>query len=862
MNTEKFTQKSIEAINKAASLAKESGNQQITGLHLAAALLSDEEGLIKKLVESMGVSVPRLTAALNGAIDKLPKVSGVGGEYMSNDFASAISSAEKKAAEMKDEFTSVEHLFYGLIDKPSRELENIFSDFNIDKDAFLKVLLKVRGNVRVESDNPESTYDVLNKYGQDLVERARENKIDPVIGRDEEIRNTIRILSRKTKNNPVLIGEAGVGKTAIAEGLAIRIMKGDVPESLKDRKLFSLDLGALVAGAKYRGEFEERLKAVLNEVKKSEGKIILFIDELHTIVGAGKTDGAMDAGNLLKPMLARGELHCIGATTLDEYREYIEKDPALERRFQPVMVDEPSVEDTISILRGLKERYEVYHGVKIQDNALIAAATLSNRYITDRFLPDKAIDLVDEACALIKTEMDSMPAEMDDISRKIMQLQIEEAALKKETDDLSVERLKVLEKELAELKESYAKMSADFNAEKEGITKIQNLRSEIEKMTADIAKAEREYDLNKAAELKYGKLPALQKELKEAEAKNADKKQGLLHDKVTEEEIERIVSRWTGIPVARLKESERQKLLNLANVLHERVIGQDEAVTKVADAILRSRAGIQDPNRPIGSFLFLGPTGVGKTELAKTLAATLFDDEKNIIRIDMSEYMEKFSVSRLIGAPPGYVGFEDGGQLTEAVRRKPYSVVLFDEIEKAHPDVFNILLQVLDDGRITDSQGRTVDFKNTVIILTSNLGSSYILDGINESGEITAEAKEQVNNLLKTSFRPEFLNRLDEIIFYKPLTEKEIGKIVLLMLDGLKKRLKEKELYLEVTEAAKKFIIEKGYDPVFGARPLKRFIQSSVETIIAKKIIGGNLKPNDVLVVDEINGELIVDVKK
>ena len=862
MNTEKFTQKSIEAINKAASLAKESGNQQITGLHLAAALLSDEEGLIKKLVESMGVSVPRLTAALNGAIDKLPKVSGAGGEYMSNDFASAISSAEKKAAEMKDEFTSVEHLFYGLIDKPSRELENIFSDFNIDKDAFLKVLLKVRGNVRVESDNPESTYDVLNKYGQDLVERARENKIDPVIGRDEEIRNTIRILSRKTKNNPVLIGEAGVGKTAIAEGLAIRIMKGDVPESLKDRKLFSLDLGALVAGAKYRGEFEERLKAVLNEVKKSEGKIILFIDELHTIVGAGKTDGAMDAGNLLKPMLARGELHCIGATTLDEYREYIEKDPALERRFQPVMVDEPSVEDTISILRGLKERYEVYHGVKIQDNALIAAATLSNRYITDRFLPDKAIDLVDEACALIKTEMDSMPAEMDDISRKIMQLQIEEAALKKETDDLSVERLKVLEKELAELKESYAKMSADFNAEKEGITKIQNLRSEIEKVTADIAKAEREYDLNKAAELKYGKLPALQKELREAEAKNADKKQGLLHDKVTEEEIERIVSRWTGIPVARLKESERQKLLNLANVLHERVIGQDEAVTKVADAILRSRAGIQDPNRPIGSFLFLGPTGVGKTELAKTLAATLFDDEKNIIRIDMSEYMEKFSVSRLIGAPPGYVGFEDGGQLTEAVRRKPYSVVLFDEIEKAHPDVFNILLQVLDDGRITDSQGRTVDFKNTVIILTSNLGSSYILDGINESGEITAAAKEQVNNLLKTSFRPEFLNRLDEIIFYKPLTEKEIGKIVMLMLDGLKKRLKEKELYLEVTEAAKKFIIEKGYDPVFGARPLKRFIQSSVETIIAKKIIGGNLKPNDVLVVDEINGELIVDVKK
>ena len=862
MNTEKFTQKSIEAINKAASLAKENGNQQIVGLHLAAALLSDEEGLIKKLIENMGIDAAHLTAALSSAIDKLPKVSGAGGEYMSNDFASALSSAEKKAAEMKDEFTSVEHLFYGLIDKPSRETQSVFNDFKIDKDGFLRALLKVRGNVRVESDNPESTYDVLNKYGQDLVERARENKIDPVIGRDEEIRNTIRILSRKTKNNPVLIGEAGVGKTAIAEGLAIRIMKGDVPESLKDRKLFSLDLGALVAGAKYRGEFEERLKAVLNEVKKSEGKIILFIDELHTIVGAGKTDGAMDAGNLLKPMLARGELHCIGATTLDEYREYIEKDPALERRFQPVTVNEPSVEDTISILRGLKERYEVYHGVKIQDNALIAAATLSNRYITDRFLPDKAIDLVDEACALIKTEMDSMPAEMDDISRKIMQLQIEEAALKKETDDLSVERLKILEKELFELKEQYAKMSADFIAEKEGIAKIQSLRGEIEKVSAEISKAEREYDLNKAAELKYGKLPSLQKELKEAEAKNADKKQGLLHDKVTEEEIERIVSRWTGIPVARLKESERQKLLNLANVLHERVIGQDEAVTKVADAILRSRAGIQDPNRPIGSFLFLGPTGVGKTELAKTLAATLFDDEKNIIRIDMSEYMEKFSVSRLIGAPPGYVGFEEGGQLTEAVRRKPYSVVLFDEIEKAHPDVFNILLQVLDDGRITDSQGRTVDFKNTVIILTSNLGSSYILDGINESGEITAAAKEQVNNLLKTSFRPEFLNRLDEIIFYKPLTEKEIGKIVVLMLDGLKKRLKEKELYLEITEAAKKFIIEKGYDPVFGARPLKRFIQSSVETAIAKKIIGGNLKPNDVLVVDEINGELIVDVKK
>ena len=865
MNAEKFTQKSLEAIKTAQDMALENNNIQIMPEHLMYALLDQEGGLIGSLFTKMGVDVNSTLAALDTVISGMPAMTGSGREpgqvYVSEDVDKTLTAAERKAESMKDEYVSVEHIMLAIFDNPTAKLSRLFKEKNIDKQAFFTALASVKSG-RVTSDNPEETYEALKKYGTDLVERARSQKLDPVIGRDSEIRNVIRILSRKTKNNPVLIGEPGVGKTAIAEGLAIRIMKGDVPESLKDRKLFSLDLGALVAGAKYRGEFEERLKAVLNEVKKSEGKIILFIDELHTIVGAGKTDGAMDAGNLLKPMLARGELHCIGATTLDEYREYIEKDPALERRFQPVMVDEPSVEDTISILRGLKERYEVYHGVKIQDNALIAAATLSNRYITDRFLPDKAIDLVDEACALIKTEMDSMPAEMDDISRKIMQLQIEEAALKKETDDLSVERLKVLEKELAELKESYAKMSADFNAEKEGITKIQNLRSEIEKMTADIAKAEREYDLNKAAELKYGKLPALQKELKEAEAKNADKKQGLLHDKVTEEEIERIVSRWTGIPVARLKESERQKLLNLANVLHERVIGQDEAVTKVADAILRSRAGIQDPNRPIGSFLFLGPTGVGKTELAKTLAATLFDDEKNIIRIDMSEYMEKFSVSRLIGAPPGYVGFEDGGQLTEAVRRKPYSVVLFDEIEKAHPDVFNILLQVLDDGRITDSQGRTVDFKNTVIILTSNLGSSYILDGINESGEITAEAKEQVNNLLKTSFRPEFLNRLDEIIFYKPLTEKEIGKIVLLMLDGLKKRLKEKELYLEVTEAAKKFIIEKGYDPVFGARPLKRFIQSSVETIIAKKIIGGNLKPNDVLVVDEINGELIVDVKK
>ena len=855
---ENLTQKSIEALNSATMTAKEYGNQQITGLHLLKALISDENGLITSLLKSNGKDVSSILNDCLKGISRLPKVSG-GSEYLSADLSNAIESAKKQAGEMKDEFISVEHLFFGLIDKPSSEVKEIFKNHQITKDWFLKALLTVRGNTRVTSDNPEDTYDVLNKYGQDLVEKAREQKIDPVIGRDEEIRNVIRILSRKTKNNPVLIGEAGVGKTAIAEGLAIRIMKGDVPSNLKDRKLFSLDIGALIAGAKYRGEFEERLKAVLNEVKKSEGKIILFIDELHLIVGAGKTDGAMDAGNLLKPMLARGELHCVGATTLDEYRKYIEKDPALERRFQPVMVDEPTVEDTISILRGLKERYEVYHGVKIQDNAIIASATLSNRYITDRFLPDKAIDLIDEACALIKTEMNSMPAEMDEVSRKIIQLEIEEAALKKETDKLSKERLLVIEEELSNLKATFKEMKAKLDLEKSDITSVQTLRKEIENVNAEIEKAEREYDLNKAAELKYGKLPSLKAKLEEAE--KAPKTTTLLRDKVTEEEISKIISRWTGIPISRLKEGEKQKLINLENVLHERVIGQNEAVKKVSDAILRSRAGIQDPNRPIGSFLFLGPTGVGKTELAKTLAETLFDDEKNIVRIDMTEYMEKFSVSRLIGAPPGYVGFEDGGQLTEAVRRKPYSVVLFDEIEKAHPDVFNILLQVLDDGRITDSQGRTVDFKNTVIILTSNIGSNYILDGIDENGEIENSAKENVENLLKSSFRPEFLNRLDEIVFYKPLTKTEISSIVDLLVKSLKKRLLDKELYLEITKPAKDFIIDNGYDPVYGARPLKRYIQSSIETMIAKYIISNDLTPRSTIVIDEIDGELTLSVK-
>lgn len=863
MNSEKFTQKSLQALNLATSTAKENGNQQINSLHLLYALTTDEEGVVVRLFEKMNVSAKKVADELMSAINKLPKVQGKGGEYASDDLANVIDAAEKKAGEMKDEFISVEHLVYGIIEKPSKEIKPILTANNINKDAFLGALMQIRGNTRVTSDNPEDTYDVLNKYGVDLVERAREHKIDPVIGRDEEIRNVVRILSRKTKNNPVLIGAAGVGKTAIAEGLAIRIMKGDVPESLKNRKLFSLDIGALIAGAKYRGEFEERLKAVLNEVKKSNGNIILFIDELHTIVGAGKTDGAMDAGNLLKPMLARGELHCVGATTLDEYRKYIEKDPALERRFQPVLVNEPTVLDTISILRGLKERFEVYHGVKIQDNAIIAAATLSNRYITDRFLPDKAIDLIDEACAMIKTEMDSMPAEMDGVARKIMQLEIEEAALKRETDTLSKNRLKALQDELLTLRNSYDKMKGKLEEEKSSISKVRTLREQIEKVNTEIEKAEREYNLNRLAELKYGKLPELKRSLEECEqaSKNV-KSDAILHDKVTEDEISRIVSKWTGIPVTKLVESEQSKLLNLESILHESVIGQNEAVKKVSDAILRSRAGIQDPNRPIGSFLFLGPTGVGKTELAKTLARTLFDDEKNIVRIDMSEYMEKFSVSRLIGAPPGYVGYDEGGQLTEAVRRKPYSVVLFDEIEKAHPDVFNILLQVLDDGRITDSQGRTVDFKNTVIILTSNLGSPYILEGIDEAtGEISTDAKEQVNNLLKTHFRPEFLNRLDEIVFYKPLTRVETKKIVDLLLKGLKARLGEKELSLEITEAAKEFIVNSGYDAVYGARPLKRYIQANVETLIAKKIIAGDVTENSNLVVDVDNDSLTVKVK-
>ena len=780
---------------------------------------------------------------------------------MSGDVDQNLAAAEREAGRMKDEYVSVEHIMMAVLEKPNTGMSRIFQQFGVTKDQFLSVLATVRGNTRVTSDTPEDTYDSLSKYGQDLVELAKNHKLDPVIGRDSEIRNVIRILSRKTKNNPVLIGEPGVGKTAIAEGLALRIVRGDVPNNLKDRKLFSLDMGSLIAGAKFRGEFEERLKAVLGEVKKSEGKIILFIDELHTIVGAGKTEGSMDAGNLLKPLLARGELHCIGATTLDEYRQYIEKDPALERRFQPVLVDEPSVADTISILRGLKERYEVFHGVKIQDQALIAAATLSNRYISDRFLPDKAIDLVDEACAMVRTEIDSMPTELDEISRKIMQLEIEEAALKKETDALSQEHLQELQKELAELRSQFKEMKAKWENEKEAIGKVQKLREEIDQVNGEIEKAERSYDLNKLAELKYGRLPALQKELQEEEriAEEGQSNASLLHDKVTEEEIAKIVGRWTGIPVSKLMEGERDKLLRLEDILHQRVIGQDEAVEKVTEAILRSRAGIQDPDRPIGSFLFLGPTGVGKTELAKALAQTLFDDERNMVRIDMTEYMEKYSVSRLVGAPPGYVGYEEGGQLTEAVRRHPYSVVLFDEVEKAHPDVFNILLQVLDDGRITDSQGRTVDFKNTIIILTSNLGSNYILEGINEKGEISGEARTMVDGLLKQQFRPEFLNRLDDIVFYKPLTKDEITRIVDLMIADLQKRLEEKQLTVELTQAAKDYVVDSGYDPVYGARPLRRFLQSKVETAIAKAIISRDLRPRTHLVVDYNGRELTVE---
>ena len=865
MNAQKLTEKSLEAIQSANDMAISHQNQMIQQVHLLCALLEQENGLIPQLFEKVGVSKETAVRDLEQQINQLPSVTGSGRKadsvYIAQDVDMVLTDAEKQADKMRDAYVSVEHLMLSLFDHANADVKKLFQKWNLKKADFMKALMAVRGNQQVTGQNPEETYDVLKKYGQDLVQLARNNKLDPVIGRDSEIRNVIRILSRKTKNNPVLIGEPGVGKTAIAEGLALRIVRGDVPDNLKDRILFSLDLGALVAGAKYRGEFEERLKAVLNEIKKSEGKIILFIDELHTIVGAGKTDGAMDAGNLLKPMLARGELHCIGATTLNEYRQYIEKDAALERRFQPVMVNEPTVEDTISILRGLKERYEVFHGVKIQDQALIAAATLSDRYITDRFLPDKAIDLIDEACALIRTEMNSMPTEMDEIQRKIMQHEIEEAALKKEDDKLSQAHLQEVQQELAQMREQFHAMKAKWENEKANISKVQKLREELESVNAQIAKAEREYDLNKAAELKYGKLPSLKKELEAEEAKaEAAKEQSdnLLRDKVTEEEIARIICRWTGIPVARLMEGEREKLLHMEDILHRRVIGQDEAVEKVSDAILRSRAGIQDPNRPLGSFLFLGPTGVGKTELAKALAEALFDDENNIVRIDMSEYMEKFSVSRLIGAPPGYVGYEEGGQLTEAVRRKPYSVVLLDEIEKAHLDVFNILLQVLDDGRITDSQGRTVDFKNTIIILTSNLGSPYILDGINADGEISEEARQKVDQLLKQSFRPEFLNRLDEIVFYKPLMKTEIYKIVDLMLNSLRKRLEDKQLSLTVTDAAKDYIIANGYDVNYGARPLKRWIQQKVETLLARKIIAEDLAPNTMLTVDYDGNKLIV----
>ena len=862
MNAQKFTQKSLEAIQDAQSLYNEYGNAEMGQEHLLLALLRQDGGLISQLMTKMGIDASAMQQQVQQSVERLPRISGgrdASRMYVTGDLQKTLNQAEQNAEQMKDDFVSVEHLFLALIDTAAGAVRDLFRSYGMDRNKFLQALSTVRGNQRVTTDSPEDTYDALKKYGTDLVERARQKKMDPVIGRDDEIRNVIRILSRKTKNNPVLIGEPGVGKTAIAEGLAQRIVKGDVPGTLKDKTIFSLDMGSLVAGAKYRGEFEERLKAVLNEVKKSEGNIILFIDELHTIVGAGKTDGAMDAGNLLKPMLARGELHCIGATTLNEYRQYIEKDPALERRFQTVLVGEPTVEDTVAILRGLKERYEVYHGVKIQDSALIAAATLSNRYITDRFLPDKAIDLVDEACAMIRTEIDSMPTELDVIQRKIIQHEIEEAALKKEDDQLSQEHLAEIQKELAEMREEFNSMKARWDNEKNAIGKVQKLRADIEQMNADIERAEEQYDLNKAAELKYGRLPELKKQLAEEETKAESKDaHTLLRDRVTEEQIARIIERWTGIPVARLMEGEREKLLHLEDTLHERVIGQDEAVKRVSEAILRSRAGIQDPNRPIGSFLFLGPTGVGKTELAKTLAATLFDDEKNLIRIDMSEYMEKFSVSRLIGAPPGYVGYEEGGQLTEAVRRHPYSVVLFDEIEKAHPDVFNILLQVLDDGRITDSQGRTVDFKNTILILTSNLGSSALLDGIDADGEIREDARAQVNELLRRSFRPEFLNRLDEIVFYKPLTKENITGIIDLLIAGLSKRLADKQLSVELTDAAKQYVIDHGYDPVYGARPLKRFLQRNVETLLGRTIIAGEIAAGTKLLVDLQDGALTV----
>ena len=860
MNISKFTQKSVQAVQDLEKVAYQFGNQEIEEEHLLYVLLEQEDSLILKLIEKMEIDKDYFRNSLNQALDAKVKVSG--GELRFGQYLNkALVSAEGEAKAMGDEYVSVEHLFLALLRYPSPSMKKLFQEFGITKERFLQALSTVRGNQRVVSDNPEATYDTLNKYGEDLVEKARNQKLDPVIGRDEEIRNIIRILSRKTKNNPVLIGEPGVGKTAAIEGLAQRIVAEDVPEGLKDKKIFALDMGALVAGAKYRGEFEERLKAVLEEVKKSEGNIILFIDELHLIVGAGKTDGAMDASNMLKPMLARGELHCIGATTLDEYRQYIEKDAALERRFQPVMVDEPTVEDTISILRGLKERYEVFHGVKITDSALVAAATLSHRYITDRFLPDKAIDLVDEACALIKTELDSMPSELDEQRRKIMQLEIEESALKKETDNLSKERLEALQKELAELRDTFNTQKAQWDNEKHSVEKLQKLREQIEDVNKQIQKAKQNYDLEKAAQLQYGELPKLQQQLEIEEKSVKESDRSLVHEAVTDDEIARIISRWTGIPVTRLTEGERAKLLTLEDQLHKRVVGQDEGVKRVTDAILRSKAGIKDPTKPIGSFLFLGPTGVGKTELAKTLAENLFDDEQNMVRIDMSEYMEKYSVSRLIGAPPGYVGYEEGGQLTEAVRRKPYSVVLFDEIEKAHPDVFNVLLQVLDDGRITDSQGRTVDFKNTILIMTSNIGSPYLLDGIDENGEIKPEAQSQVMDDLRGHFRPEFLNRLDEIIMFKPLTKSNIGKIVDLMVGELDKRLADQELSLELTDTAKDQVIENGYDPVYGARPLKRYLQKYVETLAARKILSGDVHAGDTLVLDVQNGEFIVTVK-
>ena len=860
MNIQKFTQKSMEAVQDCEKLAYEYGNQEIEQEHLLVALLQQENGLIPQMIEKMEIQLEHFKENATRRLEARTKVSG-GQVFVGKDLNQVLIHAEDEAKAMGDEYVSVEHLFLALIRYPNRAIKDLFHEYGITRDRFLQALSTVRGNQRVTTDNPEATYDTLEKYGYDMVERAREQKLDPVIGRDAEIRNVVRILSRKTKNNPVLIGEPGVGKTAAVEGLAQRIVRGDVPEGLKDKKLFALDMGALVAGAKYRGEFEERLKAVLDEIKNSDGEIILFIDELHTIVGAGKTDGAMDAGNMLKPMLARGELHCIGATTLDEYREYIEKDPALERRFQPVMVDEPSVEDTISILRGLKDRYEVFHGVKITDGALVSAATLSNRYITDRFLPDKAIDLVDEACALIKTELDSMPTELDELNRRIMQLEIEETALKKEDDHLSKERLENLQKELSELREKFSGQKAQWDNEKHAVEKVSQLREELEGLRNEIKIAQQNYDLEKAAELQYGKLPQLEKQLEQEEELIKNKDMSLVHESVTEEEIARIISRWTGIPVAKLNESERNKTLHLADELHKRVIGQDEGVTKVSEAIIRSKAGIKDPDKPIGSFLFLGPTGVGKTELAKTLAASLFDDENNMVRLDMSEYMEKYSVSRLIGAPPGYVGYDEGGQLTEAVRRKPYSVVLFDEVEKAHPDVFNVLLQVLDDGRITDSQGRTVDFKNTIIIMTSNLGSSYLLDGIDENGNIRPEAEEAVMNELRQHFRPEFLNRLDETILFKPLTKDNIGHIVTLLMQELNERLADREIRVQLSPEAEAYIVDHGYDPVYGARPLKRYLQKYVETMAAKCILADEVEMGDVIYIDVAGSELTAVVK-